>query len=177
MTENVCKRLLNFCNGLASLKQIHSSLTASGIINCDSHLVAKIIIKYAKFGDHNSACSVFDTIHGDNPNSFLWNTMIRAYANGGSHVEALELYSFMRKTDMYAKCGQTDEGFKILDKMPMRDLVCRTTKITVYEQAEQPHKALLLIQKKQLDCVLADAVAIESVASDVGQLGHTMRAA
>lgn len=224
LTENLCNRLLNSCNGSALLKQIHSSLTASGIIKRNSHLGAQIIIKYAKFGDNNSARSVFDTILGDKSNSFLWNTMIRAYANGGCHVEALELYSFMRKTDiapnnytfpfvlkacasksliiegkvvhgdairtgfdfdlyveaalvdMYAKCGQTDEGFKIFDKMLMRDLVCWTAMITAYEQAEQPHKALLLFQKMQLDGVLADAVAIVSVASAVGQLGDTMKA-
>ncbi|XWS51536.1 hypothetical protein CRYUN_Cryun12cG0184500 [Craigia yunnanensis] len=224
LTENVYNRLLNFCNDLASLKQIHSSLTASGIINRNSHLGAQIIIKYAKFGKHNSARSVFNTVHGDKPNSFLWNTMIRAYANSGCHIETLELYSFMRKTgissnnytfpfvlkacasksfiiegkvvhgdairtgfdldlyveaallDMYAKCSQIDESFKIFDKMPIRDLVCWTAMITAYEQAEQPHKALLLFRKLQLEGVLADAVAIVSVASAVGQLGHTMRA-
>ncbi|XVF08556.1 hypothetical protein REPUB_Repub07fG0013400 [Reevesia pubescens] len=224
LRENVCNRLLHLCNGLASLKQIHSSLTTSGIINCNTGLGAQVIIKYAKFRDHNSARSVFDTIHGDKPNSFLWNTMIRAYANSGCHVETLELYSFMRKTgispnnytfpfvlkacasislitegkvvhgdairtgfnldlyveaalvDMYAKCGQIAMGFKIFDKMPVRDLVCWTAMITAYEQSEQPHQALLLFQKMQLDNVLADAVAIVSVASAVGQLGHTMRA-
>ncbi|XVE63808.1 hypothetical protein DITRI_Ditri07aG0050200 [Diplodiscus trichospermus] len=224
LTENVCSRLLIFCNDLSSLKQIHSSLTASDIIIRNSHLGAQIIIKYDKFGDHNSARSVFDTVYGDKPNSFLCNTMIRAYANDGCHNETLELYSLMRKTgispnnytfpfvlkacaskslimegrtvhgnvirtgfdldlyveakliDMYAKCGQTDESFKIFDKMPMRDLVCWTDMITAYEQAEQPYKALLLFQKMQVEGVLADAVTIVSVASAVGQLGHTMKA-
>ncbi|OMO52317.1 hypothetical protein COLO4_37289 [Corchorus olitorius] len=217
-------RLLNSCNGLASLKQIHSSLTASGIIYRNSHLSAQIIFKYAKFGDRNSARSVFDDTHGHKSNSFLWNVMIRSYANGGHHVETLELYSLMRKTgispnnytfpfvlkacaskslilegkivhgdairtgfdldlyveaalvDMYSKCGQTDEGFKIFDKMPERDLVCWTAMITAYEQAEQPNKALMLLRQMQLAGVLADEVTILTVASSVGQLGDTMRA-
>ncbi|XVF54817.1 hypothetical protein PTKIN_Ptkin05aG0212300 [Pterospermum kingtungense] len=215
LTENVFN--------LASLKQIHSFLTASGIINRNSHLGAQIIIKYAKFGDYNSARSVFDTVHGDKPNSFLWNTMIRAYANGGYLIKTLELYSFMRKSgispnnytfpfvlkvcasksliiegkvvhgdairtgfdldlyveaalvDMYAKCGQTDDSFKIFDKMSVRDLVCWTAMITAYDQAEQPHRALQLFRNLQLEGVLADGVAIVSVASAVGQLGHAMR--
>ncbi|KAK8583758.1 hypothetical protein V6N13_109155 [Hibiscus sabdariffa] len=223
-TENVYDGLLNICNGLVSLKQVHSSLTVSGIINCSTHLGGRIIIKYAKFGEYNNARSVFDGIPSDKPNSFLWNTMIRAYANGGCHVETLELYSLMRKTGispnnytfpfllkacasksmitegkvvhgdvirtgfdldlyveaalvtMYAKCGETHEALKIFDKMPMRDLVSWTAMITAYEQADQPHKALLLFWKMLLHGVSADAVAIVSVASAIGQLGHTMRA-
>lgn len=223
LTEMVCNKL-DSCNDLASLKQIHSSVTASGVISRNSHLGAQIILKYAKFGSHYCARSVFDTVHGDKPNSFLWNIMIRAYANGGCHIETLELYSFMCKSgispnnytfpfvlkvcaskslitegkvvhgdaiktgfdldlyveaalvDMYAKCGQTDDSLKIFDKMPMRDLVCWTAMITAYEQAEQPYKALQLLQNMQLEGVLADGVAIVSVASAVGQLGHAMRA-
>ncbi|MBA0604357.1 hypothetical protein Godav_017023 [Gossypium davidsonii] len=81
-------------------EEVHSSLTISGVINYNSHLGAQIIIKNAKFGEHNSAHSLFDSIRGDKPYSFLWNTMIRAYANGGCHVEALELYPLMRPNNL-----------------------------------------------------------------------------
>lgn len=100
LIENVYNGLFDICNSLASLKQEHSSLTISGIINYNSHLGAQIIIKNAKFGEHNSACSLFDSIRGDKPYSFLWNTMIRAYANGGCHVEVLELYPLMRPNNL-----------------------------------------------------------------------------
>ncbi|KAA8546247.1 hypothetical protein F0562_003014 [Nyssa sinensis] len=56
-----------------------------------------IIIKYSNFRDPEGARSLFDDIH-HGPNSFLWNTMLRAYANGGHCSQALELYSLMRKT-------------------------------------------------------------------------------
>ncbi|KAK8287360.1 hypothetical protein V6Z11_D07G052400 [Gossypium hirsutum] len=205
LTENVYNGLLDICNSLASLKQVHSSLTISGIINYNSHLGAQIIIKNAKFGEHNSAHSLFDSIRGDKPYSFLWNTMIRAYANGGCHVEALELYPRMRpnnlircyldswanKTPACASKSLVLEGkvaledvirtgfdldFYVEAALVTMDLVSWTAMITAYEQAEQPDKALLLFQHMQLHGVLSDSVTIVSVASAVGQLGLIKRA-
>ncbi|KAK8344059.1 hypothetical protein V6Z11_A07G053900 [Gossypium hirsutum] len=178
LIENVYNGLFDICNSLASLKQEHSSLTISGIINYNSHLGAQIIIKNAKFGEHNSACSLFDSIRGDKPYSFLWNTMIRAYANGGCHVEVLELYPLMRpnnlircyldswanKTPACASKSLVLEG-KVAHEdvdaaLVTMDLVSWTAMITAYEQAEQPDKALLLFQYMQLHGVLSDSVTI-----------------
>ncbi|KAJ4728927.1 Pentatricopeptide repeat [Melia azedarach] len=99
-TETFYDKLLKSCDLLASLKQIHSSLTSSGLINQAPHLGAQIIIKYTKYGEPKNARSLFNNIHNDKPNSFLWNTMIRAYANNGHCFETLELYSLMRRSDI-----------------------------------------------------------------------------
>ncbi|XP_015579664.2 pentatricopeptide repeat-containing protein At2g01510, mitochondrial [Ricinus communis] len=98
-TEIVYDNLVKFCDGLAVLKQIHSALTTNSLITKSPHLAAQIIIKYAKFGYLNCARSLFDgiNIRGDNRSSFLWNTMIRAYANAGLCFETLELYMLMRR--------------------------------------------------------------------------------
>ncbi|XP_031277307.1 pentatricopeptide repeat-containing protein At4g33990-like [Pistacia vera] len=223
-TETFYDQLLKYCNVLAPLKQIHSSLTTSGFIFQNPHLGAQLIIKYAKYKEPDNARSLFNTIHNDKPNSFLWNTMIRAYATNGHCAETLELYSLMRRSgisannftfpfvfkvcaskslilegkvvhgdviragfhsdlyveaalvDMYAKCGQTDDGCKVFDKMLMRDSVSWTSMITAYEQAEKPKEALVLFQKMQQDSIMADSVTVVSVASAVGQLGDAMKA-
>ncbi|XP_043701493.1 pentatricopeptide repeat-containing protein At4g33990-like isoform X2 [Telopea speciosissima] len=88
-------RLLQSCCCLDSLKQIHASLSTTGFIRETPHLSAQIIIKYSLFDDPGSARFLFDGI--SETKSFLWNSMIRAYANGGHFTEALELYSLMRK--------------------------------------------------------------------------------
>ncbi|KAM7518296.1 hypothetical protein LguiB_017258 [Lonicera macranthoides] len=91
--------LLQSCNSLATLKQIHSSLTIAGSINQYPHLGAQFITNYSKFGYPQIARSLFEEIrHG--PNSFLWNTMLRAYTNGGHFSQTMELYSLMRKTSI-----------------------------------------------------------------------------
>ncbi|KAI9177963.1 hypothetical protein LWI28_021158 [Acer negundo] len=223
-TETYYDQLLKSCNVLAALKQIHSSLTTSGLITQNPHLGAQLIIKYTKYGEPNTSRSLFNNLQSDKPNSFLWNTMLRAYTNSGHFVETVELYSLMRRSgissnnytfpfvlkvcaskslilngkvvhadvirtgfhsdiyveaalvDMYAKCGQTDDGCKVFDEMSMRDLVSWTSMITAYEQAEKPKEALLLFQKMQQEGLLADSVTIVTVASAVGQLGDAMRA-
>lgn len=225
-TEVIYDNLLKFCDGLVFLRQIHSVLTTTSLVVKSPHLSAQIIIKYAQFGDPNSARSLFGyiNIYGGKPSSFLWNTMIRAYANGGHCFETLQLYVLMRRAgilpnnytfpfifkacannsfilqgklahgdalktgfdsdlyveaalvDMYAKAGQFCDGRKIFDEMSMKDLVCWTAMITAYEQAEKPEEALILFQKMQQEGLLADSVAIVSVASAIGQLGDTKMA-
>ncbi|KAJ8772417.1 hypothetical protein K2173_027594 [Erythroxylum novogranatense] len=99
-TESFYDHLLKSCNGLASLKQIHSPLITTNLLLKSLHLGARIIIKYAEVGDPYSARCLFDGINenGYKPCSFIWNTMIRAYANGGHCMETLGLYSRMRRT-------------------------------------------------------------------------------
>ncbi|XP_044493344.1 pentatricopeptide repeat-containing protein At4g33990-like [Mangifera indica] len=91
-------QLLKSCNILAPLKQIHSSLTTSGHISQNPHLGAQLIIKYSNFKQPNTARSLFNDIRNCKPDSFLWNTMIRAYANNGHCAETLDLYSLMRRS-------------------------------------------------------------------------------
>ncbi|XP_065872076.1 pentatricopeptide repeat-containing protein At3g26782, mitochondrial-like isoform X2 [Euphorbia lathyris] len=101
--EIIYDHLLKFCDGLAFLKQVHSALITTSLITRSPHLGAQIIIKYAKFGDINVSRSLFDHIINyvdDKSSSFLWNTMIRAYANGGFSTETLELYTLMRRADI-----------------------------------------------------------------------------
>ncbi|OVA03084.1 Pentatricopeptide repeat [Macleaya cordata] len=188
------------------------------------HLSAQIIIKYSKFGDPVSARSLFDAIVVSS-NSFLWNTMIRAYANEGLCTETLELYLLMRRkgvgpnnytfpfvlkscasrslvsegklvhgeairtgfesdvyveaalVDMYAKCGQTDDGRRVFDRMSKRDLVCWTAMITAYEKSERANDSLMLFhQMQEKGGLAADSVTAVSVASAVAQLGDAKRA-
>ncbi|WCJ36384.1 Pentatricopeptide repeat (PPR) superfamily protein [Euphorbia peplus] len=102
-SENLYDNLLKSCDGLAFLKQVHSPLITTGLIPRSPHLGAQIIIKYAKFGDINGSRSFFDHVINyvdDKSSSFLWNTMIRAYANGGFSTQTLELYKLMRRADI-----------------------------------------------------------------------------
>ncbi|KAF8378100.1 hypothetical protein HHK36_029436 [Tetracentron sinense] len=214
--------LLHSCNSLNSLKQIHSSLSTSGFIKQSPHLGAQIIIKYSQFSDPLSARSLFDAIHG--LNSFLWNTMIRAYTNAHHSSETLQLYALMRRTgvgpdnytfpfvlkacasrsllfqgklahgdalrcgfesdmfveaalvDMYAKCGQTDDGRAVFDRMTKRDLVCWTAMITAYEQALRPKESLVLFHHMQQERLCPDSITTVSIASAVAQLGDAKSA-
>ncbi|KAI3504817.1 hypothetical protein L1887_26542 [Cichorium endivia] len=95
--ESHYDRILQSCASLAFLSQIHSFLTTTGIIRHSVHLGARLIIKYSDFLHLQNARFVFDATDHES-SSFLWNTMLRAYANTGFCSEALEFYSLMRKT-------------------------------------------------------------------------------
>ncbi|XP_068647133.1 pentatricopeptide repeat-containing protein At3g12770-like [Aristolochia californica] len=214
--------LLQTCRDLKPLKQIHSYLTSLGLIQENPHLSAQVIANYSRRGDLESARLLFDTIKGCR--SFLWNTMIRVYTNGGQYEETLELYSLMRQSginpnnytfpfvfkacgssswiskgksvhldvvktgfqsdmyveaalvDMYAKCGEIDDGRKVFDEMSSRDLVCWTAMITAYEQSERPAESLSLFCQMQLEGFVADSVTIVTITSAVGQLGDLKKA-
>ncbi|CAK7336887.1 unnamed protein product [Dovyalis caffra] len=87
------------------------------------------------------------------------------------------LYVEAALVDMYAKCGLFVDCHKIFDEMSMKDLVCWTAMITALEKAEKPEEALILFKKmQQEEGLLADSVAIVSVASAVGQLGDVKNA-
>ncbi|KAL3575568.1 hypothetical protein D5086_023669 [Populus alba] len=88
-----------------------------------------------------------------------------------------DLYVEAGLVDMYAKCGLFVDCRKIFDEMSTKDLVCWTAMITAYEQAEKPEEALVLFKKmQQEEGLLADSIAVVSVASAVGQLGDVRNA-
>ncbi|RVW75971.1 Pentatricopeptide repeat-containing protein [Vitis vinifera] len=63
------------------------------------------------------------------------------------------------------------DAHEVFDRMLIRDVVCWTAMITLYEQAERPLKALMLFRKMQEEGFLGDEITAISVASAVGQLG------
>ncbi|KAL5700498.1 hypothetical protein ACHQM5_025933 [Ranunculus cassubicifolius] len=87
--------LLHSCTDLNTLKQLHSSIFTSGLINNNPHLSAQLILHYFTQGETASARSLFTSVAGTN--SFLWNTMIRAYAKNHQSTETLQLYMIMRR--------------------------------------------------------------------------------
>lgn len=89
-------KILHSCNKLPFLSQIHSILITTGIINQSVHLGARLIIKYSYFSHLEYARFVFNATDHES-SSFLYNTMLRAYANTGFCSNALEFYSLMRK--------------------------------------------------------------------------------
>lgn len=88
-----------------------------------------------------------------------------------------DMYVEAALIDAYAKRGRIGCARKVFDGMTQRDLVCWTTMITAYEQAEQPQESLMLLCRMQREeSLLPDPVAIVSVASAVGQVGDVKSA-
>ncbi|XP_059446009.1 pentatricopeptide repeat-containing protein At1g59720, chloroplastic/mitochondrial-like [Corylus avellana] len=84
--------LLNECTDMSQLKQIHAhTLRATTTHNPHALFLYSRILHFSSLADIDYACRVFDQI--ENPNSFVWNTLIRAYARSSERKEeAILLY-------------------------------------------------------------------------------------
>ncbi|XP_044489399.1 pentatricopeptide repeat-containing protein At1g59720, chloroplastic/mitochondrial [Mangifera indica] len=86
---------LSECKHMSQLKQIHAQILRTTLPHHhDTLFLYSRILNFASFADLDYAYRVFYQI--DTPNSFMWNTLIRACAqNVGSKVHAISLYKEM----------------------------------------------------------------------------------
>ncbi|XP_068666030.1 pentatricopeptide repeat-containing protein At5g06540-like [Aristolochia californica] len=91
--------LADHCNSLKQLQQIHAQMLVSARI-LDNYAASRLIAFAAlsPSGDLTYALKLFH--HIQEPNSFMWNTIIRGLASGPSPSCAFFLYIKMRKLDV-----------------------------------------------------------------------------
>ncbi|XP_057835649.2 pentatricopeptide repeat-containing protein At5g66520 isoform X2 [Cryptomeria japonica] len=86
--------LLQACNDLITLRQLHAKILIAGLEH-DYFLGTKLLSFYGLYGRVDNARQVFDKIpHRD---IYLWNVIIRACAKNGLCRESLELYHQMQE--------------------------------------------------------------------------------
>ncbi|KAJ4961662.1 hypothetical protein NE237_021572 [Protea cynaroides] len=85
--------LLKRCTSLIHLKQIHAQIIKTASHHTDS-LLAKLVNSLLDSSQMNYARQVFEEM--SEPSTFVFNTMARANALGGSRKYAIELYIQMR---------------------------------------------------------------------------------
>ncbi|KAG9447360.1 hypothetical protein H6P81_013488 [Aristolochia fimbriata] len=142
-------------------------------------------------GQHEEALALYSLMRrrGITPNNYTFPFVFKACSSRSWISEGKSVHLDVVKTgfdsdmyveaallDMYAKCGEIDNGRKVFDEMSTRDLVCWTAMITAYEQSERPAESLSLFCQMQLEGFVADLVAIVTVASAVGQLADLKKA-
>ncbi|KAF4382961.1 hypothetical protein G4B88_010132, partial [Cannabis sativa] len=89
-------RLLQDCTDMSQLKQIHAHTlrTTSTTNNSHTLFICSRILHFSSMADTAYAFRVFGQI--ENPNSFMWNTLIRGCARSDNHKnQAIQLYCKM----------------------------------------------------------------------------------
>lgn len=86
--------LFKLCSSLRDLEQIHARIIRIGF-DQNLFVIGKIIqfCAVSEQGDMDYAASVFPTI--ENPDGFIWNTMIRGFGNTNRPIKAFEFYRRM----------------------------------------------------------------------------------
>eukprot|EP01018_Ginkgo_biloba_P020813 Gb_00194 [translate_table: standard] len=91
---NVYASLLQTCNDIKSLNQVHAHMFVIGL-DQNAFVGGKLMSMYAMCGRIQKARLLFDKL--DKENTFLWNVMIGGYARNEFSEEALALYHQMQE--------------------------------------------------------------------------------
>ncbi|XP_010255237.1 PREDICTED: pentatricopeptide repeat-containing protein At3g46790, chloroplastic-like [Nelumbo nucifera] len=93
--------LLQRCDGLKSLKEIHAQIITCGYEQ-NPFLAAKLVSRYAEDNGSNmeDARKVFDRV--SERDVLMWNVVIRGYASSGASGEAVKIYDHMRRKGVLA---------------------------------------------------------------------------
>jgi len=73
--------------------------------------------------------------------------------------------------DLYFKCGDSDYGRKVFDKMPVRTVVSWTAIIDGFLRSERPQEAFELFRRMQADNVRPNNFMLVSLLIACTQLG------
>lgn len=84
--------LLQTCNTITTLKQIHSQIIVNGF-TCKNYLLVKLLSFYIASGNILNAYKVFERIQ--NPSTTVWNQMIRGHSQSEAPHKLVELYNRM----------------------------------------------------------------------------------
>eukprot|EP01018_Ginkgo_biloba_P031290 Gb_27322 [translate_table: standard] len=153
--------LLEACNDLKELKQVHAHMLRSGL-DRDVFLNTKLVSMYATLCSMDNARLVFDKIA--KRDVFLWNVMIRGYARYGPCEEAVWLYYQMEAAGIQpnkftfpfvlmacSSLSALEEGKKIHDYIVRTgfesDVFVRTALIDMYAKCGNIKVARQLFEK------------------------------
>lgn len=84
---------------------------------------------------------------------------------------SLDLFAMTGVVNMYAKCGQIDEAYKMFDRMPERDLVSWNTIVAGFAQNGFAELALDLVTRMHEEGRRGDFITIVSILPAVANVG------
>ncbi|KAL5813493.1 hypothetical protein ACOSQ4_024134 [Xanthoceras sorbifolium] len=95
--EQTLMLLFKKCSTMNDIKKIHPLIIKSGADKKTLFVIGKIIVFCAvsDYGDMDYAVPVFENI--ENPDGFLWNTMIRGFGKSSQFTKAFDYYKRMRE--------------------------------------------------------------------------------
>lgn len=84
---------------------------------------------------------------------------------------ASNVFALSGAVNMYAKCRQVDDAYKVFDRMPERDLVSWNTIIASYAQNGMAKIALDLVLRMQVEGQKPDSITIVTILPAVADMG------
>jgi pentatricopeptide repeat protein len=88
--------LLQNCNTLKKLSQIHAQIVINGFTQ-KNYILVKLLSFYVASGNFKHALGVFKNI--ENPSATIWNQMVRGHGQSETPRKSIELYNRMVATE------------------------------------------------------------------------------
>ncbi|XP_062170181.1 pentatricopeptide repeat-containing protein At5g66520-like [Alnus glutinosa] len=88
--------LLQNCNTLKKLSQIHAQIVINGFTQ-KNYILVKLLSFYVASGNFKHALGVFKNI--ENPSATIWNQMVRGHGRSETPRKSIELYNRMVATE------------------------------------------------------------------------------
>ncbi|XP_010660755.1 pentatricopeptide repeat-containing protein At5g56310 [Vitis vinifera] len=177
--------LADKCTSMHQLKQIHAQMIVSARIH-DNYAASRLLsfCALSESGDLSYALRLFNNTQ--EPNSFMWNTLIRAHASSLNPSEALLLYVDMRRLDVipdlnlhvvnglvraYSVSCDVRNARRVFDEVSERSLSIWTTMISGYAQNYCSNEALELFDQMIVEGLEPNGATLASVLSACAQSG------
>ncbi|XP_057829289.2 pentatricopeptide repeat-containing protein At1g11290, chloroplastic [Cryptomeria japonica] len=145
-----------------------------------------MVAGYAKTGDASNALNLFNQmlVSDIKPNFVTMVSVLLACIHLGFLQLGEGMHGYIIKSglesnvsvetrllDMYAKCGNMDNAYKMFSINPRRDVVSWSVMIAGYVRNKRAHEALKLFIQMQLVKMIPDSVTIVSVLQACAQMG------
>ncbi|KAH7415842.1 hypothetical protein KP509_14G063100 [Ceratopteris richardii] len=174
------------CGSLAKARQVLFELPHRDVISWST-----LIAGYVQQGDGDQAISCFNEMkrEGISPNTVTYISLLQACGSIGSIEKGEEIHYEVRLkgilndnltlgnsiVDMYAKCGAFTKARKMLESLPVRDVVSWTSLIGGYIQHGKCEQALDCFEQMQREGVNPNAVTFICVLKACGSIGATAK--
>ncbi|XWS40448.1 hypothetical protein CRYUN_Cryun18bG0141100 [Craigia yunnanensis] len=178
MVKKCISLLQNYGSSELKLRQIHAFSLRHGVLLDDPDIGKHLIYNLVSLSTPMPyAHNIFSVIQSSNV--FIWNTIIRGYAESENPKPALELYRQMQASffvqnsllHVYAACGLVVSAYKVFELMPERDVVAWNSVINGFALNGKPNEALTLFREMWLERVEPDGFTVVSLLSACAELG------
>ncbi|XP_048138043.1 pentatricopeptide repeat-containing protein At5g44230 isoform X2 [Rhodamnia argentea] len=180
--------LLDGCDGLVQLKQVHARVYRKGLEQC-CYVLAKLVRTLNELGVPVDSYQrlVFRQVHAQTmliggfcSDLYVGNTLIGMYVSCCDLGSGRKVFDEMLHRDViswttlivaYTKTGDMVSAGDLFDGLPVKDMVAWTAMVTGFAQNAKPREALQFFKRMQDAGVETDEVTLAGVISACAQLG------
>jgi pentatricopeptide repeat protein len=174
------------CGSLRDARQVFESIPARDLVSWSS-----LIAGYAHRGQGHLALNVFEQMQAEGiaPNELTFSSILKACGSARDVARGEQIHDQIvdrglfgsnlvlgnALVDMYAKCGALCKARRLLEELPVKDVVSWNAIITGYVQEEQGQEALCCFVRMRNEGFSPDEVTFICILGACGNTGAIVK--